>query len=416
MCLRPELLRAFAGFGGSVYPGGLLERRVKELVIIAELRGQRLPVLHALALRPRRASRASSTSRCVKVADPAAWPRASAWPSSTRGAVMADSNHVPEPLMARIREHSPTRSSWSSRSSSATSTCSTCSTTRCRSATTASTRCWRHRPADLPAEARDTRRQRTNGDQGRLHRRRMGRAPEGPDRERAARLPVGSRLHRLVRRGRRAGEVPPGPAGGGIERAHARGREDPRHRASGSRRRPTRCAPRRWPRSQTSRTALAAKAPDEVAAYRDARAGRGAGRRGGEGRRHAGRDRDARGDPARRWTAPDPGRRRDHGEDPADQEAAAAAGRGSGTTPSWRISVMSSRTLHCSMHLAVAEPQEVDVLVRHLAPGRRDAHEVAGVAAVVGQVRRHDVALADQRRGPPSAGRRRRWPATASSA
>jgi alkylhydroperoxidase family enzyme len=35
MCLRPEILRAFAGFGGCVYPGGLLERRVKELVIIA---------------------------------------------------------------------------------------------------------------------------------------------------------------------------------------------------------------------------------------------------------------------------------------------------------------------------------------------------------------------------------------------
>jgi len=34
MCLRPELLRAFAGFGNSVYPGGILERRVKELVII----------------------------------------------------------------------------------------------------------------------------------------------------------------------------------------------------------------------------------------------------------------------------------------------------------------------------------------------------------------------------------------------
>ena len=34
MCLRPEILRAFAGFGGSVYPGGLLERRIKELVII----------------------------------------------------------------------------------------------------------------------------------------------------------------------------------------------------------------------------------------------------------------------------------------------------------------------------------------------------------------------------------------------
>ena len=34
LCLRPEILRGFAGFGGSVYPGGLLERSVKELVII----------------------------------------------------------------------------------------------------------------------------------------------------------------------------------------------------------------------------------------------------------------------------------------------------------------------------------------------------------------------------------------------
>jgi hypothetical protein len=29
MSLRPEILRAFASFGDSVYPGGVLERRVK---------------------------------------------------------------------------------------------------------------------------------------------------------------------------------------------------------------------------------------------------------------------------------------------------------------------------------------------------------------------------------------------------
>jgi len=38
MCLRPEILRGFAGFGNCVYPGGLLERRVKELVIITSSR------------------------------------------------------------------------------------------------------------------------------------------------------------------------------------------------------------------------------------------------------------------------------------------------------------------------------------------------------------------------------------------
>jgi len=32
--LRPEILRAFACFGSCVYPGGLIERRIKELVII----------------------------------------------------------------------------------------------------------------------------------------------------------------------------------------------------------------------------------------------------------------------------------------------------------------------------------------------------------------------------------------------
>jgi AhpD family alkylhydroperoxidase len=32
--LHPEILRGFAGFGTCVYPGGLLERRVKELVIL----------------------------------------------------------------------------------------------------------------------------------------------------------------------------------------------------------------------------------------------------------------------------------------------------------------------------------------------------------------------------------------------
>jgi alkylhydroperoxidase family enzyme len=39
MALRPEILQAFAGFGGAVYPGGILERRVKELVIITASRG-----------------------------------------------------------------------------------------------------------------------------------------------------------------------------------------------------------------------------------------------------------------------------------------------------------------------------------------------------------------------------------------
>ncbi|MBI3659718.1 carboxymuconolactone decarboxylase family protein [Candidatus Acetothermia bacterium] len=34
MSLRPEILKAFAGFGNCLYPGGLLERALKEKVIL----------------------------------------------------------------------------------------------------------------------------------------------------------------------------------------------------------------------------------------------------------------------------------------------------------------------------------------------------------------------------------------------
>ena len=104
MCLRPELLRAFAGFGNSVYPGGVLERRVKELVIIT----------------------ASHTNDCqfcvnshcdlVDIADivdeplvaiehpETLVPRERIAIEYTR-AVMADSNAIPEPLAQRLHEH-----------------------------------------------------------------------------------------------------------------------------------------------------------------------------------------------------------------------------------------------------------------------------------------------------------------------
>ena len=104
MCLRPEILRAFAGFGGCVYPGGLLERRIKELVIIA-------------------ASKANDCQFCVNshcdlvdiagivrdtlvVIDDAdsLVPRERIAIAYTR-AVMEDSNDVPGPLARELHEH-----------------------------------------------------------------------------------------------------------------------------------------------------------------------------------------------------------------------------------------------------------------------------------------------------------------------
>ena len=104
MCLRPEILRAFAGFGDCVYPGGLLERRVKELVIIT-------------------ASKANDCQFCEYshrdlvdladiVQDPLAViehpeslvPRERLAIAYTR-AVMADSNAIPEPMAQQLHEH-----------------------------------------------------------------------------------------------------------------------------------------------------------------------------------------------------------------------------------------------------------------------------------------------------------------------
>ena len=104
MCLRPEILRAFAGFGDCVYPGGLLERRVKELVIIT-------------------ASRTNDCQFCVNshcdlvdiadiVADPlividhteSLVPRERVAIEYTRAA-MANSNAIPEPLGQQLHEH-----------------------------------------------------------------------------------------------------------------------------------------------------------------------------------------------------------------------------------------------------------------------------------------------------------------------
>jgi alkylhydroperoxidase family enzyme len=103
MCLRPEILRAFAGFGSSVYPGGLLERRVKELTIITASE--------------RNDCQFCTSSHCdlVDIADIAEEPlRLIADPDSlvprerlailyTRAA-MADSNAVPESLVRDLHE------------------------------------------------------------------------------------------------------------------------------------------------------------------------------------------------------------------------------------------------------------------------------------------------------------------------
>ena len=104
MCLRPEILRAFAGFGNSVYPGGLLERRVKELVIITASKSNECQFC------------TSSHCDLVDIADivkdplvviehpETLAPRERLAVEYTRAA-MTDSNAIPEPLARQLHEH-----------------------------------------------------------------------------------------------------------------------------------------------------------------------------------------------------------------------------------------------------------------------------------------------------------------------
>ena len=103
MCLRPEILRAFAGFGHSVYPGGVLERRVKELVIIAASErndcqfctGSHCDLVDIAGI---------ASEPLALIATPEALvPREGLAVEYTR-AVMSDSNRVPEALFARLHD------------------------------------------------------------------------------------------------------------------------------------------------------------------------------------------------------------------------------------------------------------------------------------------------------------------------
>ena len=104
MALRPEILRAFAGFGGAVYPGGLLERRVQELVIITSSQ--------------RNECQFCENAHCdivdiegiietplEHIADPSRLTARERLAVAYTKAVLADSNRLPDDLMTEIHAH-----------------------------------------------------------------------------------------------------------------------------------------------------------------------------------------------------------------------------------------------------------------------------------------------------------------------
>lgn len=101
MSLRPEILRAFAGTGEGVYPGGLLERSLKERVILESSRTNACQFCtnsHVALMRQ------------LEIAqDPLASLSDTSLPERERlaldytRAVMRDSNRVPDALFAELQ-------------------------------------------------------------------------------------------------------------------------------------------------------------------------------------------------------------------------------------------------------------------------------------------------------------------------
>jgi AhpD family alkylhydroperoxidase len=103
MCLRPQILAAFGRFGECVYPGGLLERPLKELVIIEAsaangcqfCRDSHVAVARMLGL---------AGDALERLRDPSSLPPRQRLAVEYTRAVMADSNRVPDALFARLRQ------------------------------------------------------------------------------------------------------------------------------------------------------------------------------------------------------------------------------------------------------------------------------------------------------------------------
>ncbi len=102
MALRPEILAVFGQFGSCVYPGGLLERSIKELVIIEASRANacqfctdsHVAVAKMLGI---------SDDPLKALDDPdSLTPRERLAVEYTRAA-MADANRVPEELFERLK-------------------------------------------------------------------------------------------------------------------------------------------------------------------------------------------------------------------------------------------------------------------------------------------------------------------------
>lgn len=100
MSLRPELLRAFGALSEAIYPGGLVEREVKEFIILDVSRRNRCQFCESSHLAMCRMIGLSEPMR--KLDDLASLPERCRLAVEYARAATTDSNAVPEALMARL--------------------------------------------------------------------------------------------------------------------------------------------------------------------------------------------------------------------------------------------------------------------------------------------------------------------------
>jgi AhpD family alkylhydroperoxidase len=104
MSLRPDILRAFGGFGDCVYPGGLLERSVKEFVIIVASRenqcqfctNSHMDVVKMLGI---------SDDACAAIDNPSGLSERERLAIEYTRVATADSNRVPDSLFQQLKSN-----------------------------------------------------------------------------------------------------------------------------------------------------------------------------------------------------------------------------------------------------------------------------------------------------------------------
>ena len=104
MSLRPEMLDGLAALGKACYPGGLLPRRLKELVILqssVDNACQFCTNSHVATIR----NLGLGDEPLKLLEDPSALAPDERAALNYTKAAMADSNRVPEAVFARLREH-----------------------------------------------------------------------------------------------------------------------------------------------------------------------------------------------------------------------------------------------------------------------------------------------------------------------